>query len=79
VADRLTGPYVKAAAPLMTTDTFAGRVRGPGGQDVVAGADGRDRIVFHGWSADRSRRVMYAADLSFSGGQLIVSAGPASR
>ncbi|MEU5346120.1 glycoside hydrolase family 43 protein [Streptomyces sp. NPDC020766] len=79
VADRLTGPYVKADAPLMTTNTFAGRVRGPGGQDVVAGADGRDRIVFHGWNADRSWRMMYAADLSFSGGRLTVSAGSTSR
>ena len=77
VADRLTGPYVKAAAPLLTTDTFAGTVRGPGGQDVVAGRDGRDRIVFHGWSADRSRRVMYAAQLTFQDGRLSVGDGPA--
>jgi arabinan endo-1,5-alpha-L-arabinosidase len=79
VADHLTGPYIKAPAPLMTTDTLSGSVRGPGGQDVVTGADGRDRIVFHGWSADRSRRMMYTADLSFSGGRLTVGAGPASQ
>lgn len=78
VADRLTGPYVKADAPLMTTGTLAGRVRGPGGQDVVEGTDGRDRIVFHGWNADRSQRMMYAAGLSFSNGRLTVDTGPVS-
>lgn len=72
VADSLTGPYTKAAAPLMTTDSFAGTVRGPGGQDVVTGPDGRDHIVFHGWSADYSRRAMYVADLGWANGYPVV-------
>ncbi|MFF5701399.1 family 43 glycosylhydrolase [Streptomyces sp. NPDC012794] len=72
VAPALTGPYVKAAGPLMTTESFSGRVRGPGGQDVVAGPDGRDRIVFHGWSADYGRRPMYMADLGFADGRPVV-------
>ncbi|MFG3496757.1 family 43 glycosylhydrolase [Streptomyces sp. NPDC047886] len=72
VADDLTGPYTKAAAPLMTTESFSGTVRGPGGQDVVTGPDGRDRIVFHGWSPDYKRRPMYAADLGFANGYPVV-------
>ncbi|MGW0759760.1 family 43 glycosylhydrolase [Streptomyces sp. NPDC002814] len=72
VADSLTGPYTKAAAPLMTTDSFSGAVRGPGGQDVVTGPDGRDRMVFHGWSADRSHRALYVADLGWANGYPVV-------
>ncbi len=73
VAAGLTGPYTKAAAPLMTTESFDGAVRGPGGQDVVTGSDGQDRIVFHGWSPDGTRRrVMYGADLGFAGGRPVV-------
>ncbi|MGX2998859.1 family 43 glycosylhydrolase [Streptomyces sp. JNUCC 64] len=72
LADTLTGPYTKAAAPLLTTGTFDGAVRGPGGQDVVTGPGGRPRVVFHGWSADRSRRVMYTADLGYAHGRPVV-------
>ncbi|RSS53691.1 hypothetical protein EF912_17510 [Streptomyces sp. WAC07061] len=72
VAPALTGPYTKAAKPLMTTETLSGTVRGPGGQDVVTGPDGRDRIVFHGWREDPRRRVMYAADLGFANGYPVV-------
>ncbi|MEK8173969.1 glycoside hydrolase family 43 protein [Streptomyces sp. M19] len=73
VATSLTGPYTKAAAPLMTTDSFGGTVRGPGGQDVVAGPDGRDRVVFHGWSADYSRRSLYVADLGWANDYPVVN------
>lgn len=62
----LFGPYTKAAAPLMTTDSFDGTVRGPGGQDVVSGPDGRDRILFHGWDAGYTRRALYVADLGWA-------------
>lgn len=72
VARSLTGPYTKAAKPLMTTETLSGTVRGPGGQDVVTGPNGRDRILFHGWLADPRRRVMYAADLGFADGYPVV-------
>ncbi|MET9956096.1 family 43 glycosylhydrolase [Streptomyces sp. NPDC006339] len=67
-ADALTGPYVKGETPLMTTESFGGAVAGPGGQDVVTGPDGRDRILFHGHSADRARRVLHLADLGFADG-----------
>ncbi|MET3982629.1 beta-xylosidase [Streptomyces sp. PvR034] len=73
VASRLAGPYTKADAPLMTTESFGGAVRGPGGQDVVTGPDGRDRILFHGWSPDGTRRrVLYTARLDFPGGRPVV-------
>ncbi|EPH44403.1 glycoside hydrolase family 43 protein [Streptomyces aurantiacus] len=75
MADKLTGPYVKAPGPLMTTAGFSGAVRGPGGQDVVRGPDGRDRIVFHGWNADYTQRPMYVAKLDFVGGRPVVSGG----
>lgn len=58
----LRGPYAKAFRPLMTTDSFDGAVRGPGGADVVDG----DRIAFHGWNADYSARDMYVADLGWA-------------
>ncbi|MFC7915481.1 family 43 glycosylhydrolase [Streptomyces sp. NPDC057386] len=69
-AEHLTGPYTHAAQPLMTTDSFSRTVLGPGGQDVVTGPDGRDRIVFHGWSG--TRRVMYLAELGFTDGRPVV-------
>ncbi len=72
VSDSLTGPYIKAAAPLMTTDSFAGTVRGPGGQDVVVGPDGRDHIVFHGWNSSYSYRALYVADLGWANGNPVV-------
>ncbi|GHH71575.1 hypothetical protein GCM10018793_06990 [Streptomyces sulfonofaciens] len=72
VSAGLTGPYTKAAAPLMTTDSFAGTVRGPGGQDVVTGPDGRDRIVFHGWDPAYRYRALYVADLGWANGYPVV-------
>ncbi|MFE5486125.1 family 43 glycosylhydrolase [Streptomyces sp. NPDC056527] len=71
-ADSLTGPYVKGDLPLMTTTSFSGAMGGPGGQDVVTGPDGRDRILFHGYGADRSRRVLYVADVGFADGRPVV-------
>lgn len=72
VADSLTGPYTKAPDPLMTTESFGGAVRGPGGQDVVTGPDGKDRMVFHGWNAEGTRRAMYVADLGWADGRPVV-------
>ncbi|MFD9379420.1 hypothetical protein ACFWBH_28490 [Streptomyces sp. NPDC059999] len=72
MADALPGPYTKAATPLVTTESLAGAVRGPGGQDVVTGPGGRERILFHGWSPDGRGRVMYLADLVFEDGRPVV-------
>ncbi|GIF02827.1 family 43 glycosylhydrolase [Actinoplanes siamensis] len=68
----LRGPYTKAAAPLMTTDAFAGSVRGPGGQDIVTGPDGRDRIIFHGWNPDFTYRAVYSRRLDWQGNRPVV-------
>jgi arabinan endo-1,5-alpha-L-arabinosidase len=61
----LTGPYTKAYRPLMTTQTFDGAVRGPGGADVIG-----DRIWFHGWNGDA--RWMYTARLGWAGDYPVV-------
>lgn len=45
VSDDLMGPYEKLDDPVLVSK---GELRGPGGQDVVATADG-DAIVFHSW------------------------------
>ncbi|WP_430785680.1 family 43 glycosylhydrolase [Actinoplanes sp. G11-F43] len=71
-AKNLRGPYRKAEAPLMTTDKFGGEVRGPGGQDVVTGPDGRDRIVFHGWNTGFTYRAMYSQRLDWHGSRPVV-------
>ncbi|AKU17719.1 family 43 glycosylhydrolase [Luteipulveratus mongoliensis] len=60
VSTSLTGPYVKAGRPLMTTASVDGAVHGPGGQDIV----GDDAIVFHGWVD--GGRGMYAASLGWA-------------
>ncbi len=62
----LLGPYTKADAPLLTTGAFSGTVRGPGGQDIVTGPDGKDKIVFHGWNSGYNYRAMYVADLGWA-------------
>lgn len=54
----LAGPFTKAATPLMTTDTFAGRIQGPGGADVLG-----NHLFFHGWVDDS--RWTYRADLTW--------------
>ncbi|GAA1608946.1 family 43 glycosylhydrolase [Actinoplanes couchii] len=72
-ATSLRGPYTKAESPLMTTDAFAGAVRGPGGQDIVTGPDGRDRIVFHGWNPGFTYRAVYSQRLDWQGSRPVVA------
>jgi beta-xylosidase len=68
----LLGPNTKADAPLLMTDAFAGTVRGPGGQDIVTGPDGKDRIVFHGWNSSYGYRAMYSRELGWANDQPVV-------
>jgi arabinan endo-1,5-alpha-L-arabinosidase len=70
-APKITGPYTKAAQPLLTT--AATDVIGPGGEDVVAGEDGRSWIVFHGWDDAKSRRALYVLPLTWQGDRPTVS------
>lgn len=69
-AERIEGPYTKAAEPLLSTAKL--KVIGPGGQDVIAGADGRTRIVFHAWDDAVTSRAMYVATLSWEGERPVV-------
>jgi hypothetical protein len=68
-----TGGFTKAAAPLLTTAALHDAIVGPGGQDVVAGPDGRPRIVVHGWRDGGSYRAMYVQDLEFANGHPVVA------
>lgn len=60
-APSLSGPFVKAGAPFLSTDLLGGQVDAPGGADVVDG-----RIHFHGWlGGGRTARGMYQLPISF--------------
>ncbi|MFB4309537.1 glycoside hydrolase family 43 protein [Actinomadura sp. GTD37] len=70
----LTGPFRKAYRPLMTTGTFGGAVRGPGGADVLG-----DRIFFHGWVGDcpgKGARWTYTAGLGWADDHPVVRGEP---
>ncbi|WP_189825771.1 family 43 glycosylhydrolase [Streptomyces finlayi] len=73
LSPHLTGPYTKAPRPLLTTCTFSGAVRGPGGQDVVEGPDGRDHLLLHGRYG--GARFLYLADLDWADGRPVVRGG----
>jgi GH43 family beta-xylosidase len=66
VSNHLKGPYVKADAPLMSTDSFNGTVVGPGGEDVITGNDGTDYIVYHGYDSDMRKRMLYVNHLQWT-------------
>jgi beta-xylosidase len=69
----VTGGFVKAPSPLLTTDKLDNRIVGPGGQDIVVGPDGRTKIVVHGWRNGTSYRAMYVQDLGFANGYPVVA------
>lgn len=59
----LSGPYLKADRPLLSTGSTG--ITGPGGQDVVSDG-GRDWIVFHGiLRTEPLVRGMYVAELTW--------------
>ncbi|GAB2956420.1 hypothetical protein GCM10027280_51270 [Micromonospora polyrhachis] len=62
VSPTLTGRYVKAYRPLITTGTVDGAVNGPGGADIDAVGG---NVFLHGWLATGSRG-MYRADLGWA-------------
>lgn len=68
-ADAVEGPYTKAEEPLLTTDATDGAFVGPGGQDVVTGPDGEDRLVFHSWYLDTSYRGVNVLPLEWDDGR----------
>jgi beta-xylosidase len=66
-APSVLGPYTKAEDPLLTTRD-APELVGPGGQDVVVGPDGEDRLVFHSWYLDRTYRGMNVLPVTWEDG-----------
>jgi arabinan endo-1,5-alpha-L-arabinosidase len=63
------GPFVKADGPLLTTTISGGRYLGPGGQDVVVGPDGAERLVFHSWDSLFIERGVNVLPLRWHDGQ----------
>ncbi|OZM72098.1 glycoside hydrolase [Amycolatopsis antarctica] len=63
VGPDLSGPFVKAEPPLLSTDGLGGAVESPGGADVVDG-----HIFFHGWlGGQRLARGLYVLPIRFEG------------
>lgn len=67
-APALTGPYAKSPEPLLSTAMTNDRYIGPGGQDVVVGPDGLDRLVFHSWYSSFGYRGMNVLPLRWEDG-----------
>jgi beta-xylosidase len=66
-ASALAGPYTKADGPLLSSPLTNESYIGPGGQDIVAGPDGTDQIVFHSWDPAIVYRGMNVLPLSWDG------------
>ena len=66
LADNLTGPYVKADQPFLTTEKMNKTVIGPGGEDVITGKDGKDYIIYHGWDKQLKKRMLYVNHLEWN-------------
>ncbi|WP_199424533.1 glycoside hydrolase family 43 protein [Actinotalea solisilvae] len=74
-ASSVLGPYTKNPEPLLTTYQFDSRYVGPGGQDVVVGPDGEDRLVFHSWYGQNTYRGMNVLPLAWQDGHPVVAPG----
>lgn len=72
-ATSLTGPYTKSPEPLLSTENTDRRYTGPGGQDVLTDAQGKDHIVFHDWDPAVIYRGIHVADLTFENGKPVVA------
>ncbi len=62
-APALEGPWTKSPDPLLQTE--GSPFRGPGGQDLVVGPDGRLRMVVHSWNRSYSAREMHVLPAVF--------------
>jgi arabinan endo-1,5-alpha-L-arabinosidase len=72
LAPSVAGPYTKGDEPLFTTAMSGDRDLGPGGQDVIIGPDGEDRIVYHSWDPAFSYRGMTLSELEWPDGVPVV-------
>jgi beta-xylosidase len=68
-APALEGPWQKQEEPLLSTALFDGRIRGPGGQDLVTTPDGADVLLIHGWNRSYIAREMYLVELDWPEGE----------
>ena len=68
-APAVRGPYQKHPVPLLSTASSSGRFVGPGGQDVVTTADGRDFLAFHSWDPAFVYRGLDVLPLSWTNGE----------
>lgn len=66
-APAIEGPWTKGEEPLLTTEATGGRLVGPGGQDVVTGPDGQDRLLVHAWQGAGAYRAMHVLPLEWDG------------
>lgn len=66
-APGLAGPWTKDEEPFFSTESTAGALRGPGGQDLVSGVSG-DRLVFHAWDPLFLERKVFIAPLVWETG-----------
>ena len=71
-ADSPLGPYTKSPEPLLSTEMTDGQFIGPGGQDVVPGPDGSDRLVFHSWYGGQTYRALNVLPLTWEDGEPVV-------
>ena len=64
-AASLDGPWTKEEGPILSTDGSGGLYRGPGGQDLVSGPNGKDYLVFHGWDTAYTYRALHVAETAW--------------
>ncbi|WDF33915.1 glycoside hydrolase family 43 protein [Arthrobacter agilis] len=70
-APALDGPWEKAPAPILSSDSFGGdRYVGPGGQDLATSPDGQPYLLFHSWDAAVTYRSMHAEPVEWQGTEL---------
>ncbi|GAA2615825.1 family 43 glycosylhydrolase [Actinomadura fulvescens] len=79
VASSVNGPYTKMSGPLLSTERYGERVRGPGGGDVFS-EGGADYLIFHGilksGGGKDVTRGMFAASLGWDGARPVVHGSP---
>ena len=66
-AAAIDGPWTKEDSPILSTQQSGGLYRGPGGQDLVLGPDGKDYLVFHSWDSDYTYRALHLAEVEWVG------------
>lgn len=67
------GPWAHAPADSPALLATGPTLIGPGHNSLVVAPDGTDRIAFHAWNADRSRRQMHLATIAFTGSGPVVT------